>query len=101
MNNPTTNELAILPRPSEHSLRFLESMILVFHLSYSPHYKIIACATVPCDTPRIFDGHDYNLRRLEIYSSETKSWRFSGQPFLTTLGFKTSDRVLKPIFVTD
>lgn len=41
--NPITNELATLLRPSDQSFKCSASMILAFHPSYSPHYKIIAC----------------------------------------------------------
>lgn len=44
--NPATNELVTLPRPSDQSMICSASMVLAFHPSYSPHYKIIACAAI-------------------------------------------------------
>ncbi|KAK1371628.1 hypothetical protein POM88_037720 [Heracleum sosnowskyi] len=73
--NPTTNQLATLPRPTDWSLVYSLSLTLAFHPSNSPHYQVIACATMPQSESPV------RLWQFEIYSSETKSWRVSGQPF--------------------
>lgn len=70
--NPTTNQLATLSRRAGQDFKDSLTMILAFSPSDSPdHYKVIACATMP----------QSELKQFEIYCSENKSWRVSGQPF--------------------
>ncbi|KAK1371656.1 F-box domain-containing protein [Heracleum sosnowskyi] len=90
--NPTTNELATLPRPSHQSLICSLSMVLAFRSSDSPHYKIIACAKIPQETPRDVPN-SFLIMQFEIYSSETRSWRVCGQPFVSLSFFKFTQGV--------
>ncbi|KAL8110663.1 hypothetical protein AgCh_026415 [Apium graveolens] len=76
--NPTTNQLATLPRRADDDVSYSLSMSLAFHPSNSPHYKVIACAKIP----------QSELKQFEIYSSETKSWRVSGQHFTEPVGIR-------------
>lgn len=70
--NPTTNHLVTLPKHWE--LHY--TTILAFDPSKSPHYKVFVCGIPP--------GMPKSHGRFQIYSSETGSWRASGQPFTFT-----------------
>ncbi|KAL6216469.1 hypothetical protein ACLB2K_009692 [Fragaria x ananassa] len=66
--NPTTNQFSRLIPPAAASgqscVMFYQA--LAFEPSRSPHYKLLVFW---------FAGHDLSEFNLDIYSSETKSWR--------------------------
>ncbi|XAR66101.1 hypothetical protein NMG60_11012183 [Bertholletia excelsa] len=70
--NPATKQFISLPEP--HTC--LKGLNLAFDPARSPHYKVVciwsAVSVVPTE-PR--------YHQIEIYSSETGSWRASGEPF--------------------
>lgn len=77
--NPTTKQFFILPKPdglcggteTDHS-RMVHGAILAFNPAKSPHYKVIFVRGSNL-------GPAYY--QIEIYSSESGSWRISGDPF--------------------
>ncbi|KAL7180953.1 hypothetical protein ACSBR1_039914 [Camellia fascicularis] len=76
--NPTTKQSTTLPEPH---LPGLEGLTLAFNPSKSPHYKVVSVWSssriVSIKAPYVHDCY----YQIEIYSSETGSWRASGEPF--------------------
>ncbi|XAR53999.1 hypothetical protein NMG60_11028972 [Bertholletia excelsa] len=69
--NPTTKQFAILPDPH---VDWPLCLGLAFNPSRSPHYKVISLSEM-----RYCNGQGYF--QIEIYSSETGTWRCSGGSF--------------------
>ncbi|WOH01320.1 hypothetical protein DCAR_0520702 [Daucus carota subsp. sativus] len=70
--NPTTKQSATLPQIRREYAKKVCGMNLAFDPVKSPHYKVVCVRR--SETNR-------QLFQIEIYSSETLSWRVSGQPF--------------------
>ena len=70
--NPTTKQLTLLPEPRAN----LKGLSLAFDPSKSPHYKVVCVWSIKPYQNGCYD-------QIEIYSSETGSWRTSGEPFTT------------------
>lgn len=68
--NPTINQVITLPKL--WFLRRPRGMTLVFDPLKSPHYRVV------CVHGYMWSDH---LFSIEIYSSETGSWKMSGKPF--------------------
>ncbi|CAL5366786.1 unnamed protein product [Camellia sinensis] len=77
--NPTTKQFKSLPQPRDGH----KGMNLVFDPSRSPHYKVVCVCLVDCDDLVLSVESDQNklYYQIEIYSSETGSWRACGEPF--------------------
>ncbi|KAF8369587.1 hypothetical protein HHK36_032391 [Tetracentron sinense] len=67
--NPATKQHTTLPRPVGTNVVALN---LAFDPSKSPHYKAVCVRR---------SGESFEIYQIEIYSSETGSWRPSGNPF--------------------
>lgn len=72
MYNPTTKQFATLPQIKRKYLKYVCGMNLAFDPVKSPYYKVV------CVRHSETSG---NLHQIEIFSSETRLWRVSGQPF--------------------
>ncbi|KAK1399683.1 F-box domain [Heracleum sosnowskyi] len=70
--NPTTKHFVILPRIRHQYSKFVCGMSLAFDPRKSPYYKVVCVRR--SETSR-------QLFQIEIYSSETLSWRVSGESF--------------------
>ncbi|XP_057489394.1 F-box protein At5g07610-like [Actinidia eriantha] len=72
--NPTTKQFATLPDPH---LDRVEGLSLAYDPKKSPHYKVVSVwSTISVSlTERYY--------QIEIYSSETGSWKGSGEAFTT------------------
>ncbi|KAK1351708.1 F-box domain [Heracleum sosnowskyi] len=70
--NPTTKQFATLPQIKRKYSKYICGMNLAFDPVKSPYYKVV------CVGRSETDG---KLFHIEIYSSETRLWRVSGQPF--------------------
>ncbi|GER29580.1 F-box family protein [Striga asiatica] len=68
VHNPTTNKFVLLPKLDSASIC---GMSLAFDQIKSPHYKVICVRSVSIT--------GYKHCQLEVYSSETGSWRNHGQ----------------------
>ncbi|KAK1399682.1 F-box domain containing protein [Heracleum sosnowskyi] len=70
--NPTTGQFNTLPQISREYSKYVCSMSLAYDPGKSPYYKVVCVRR--SETCR-------QLFQIEIYSSETRLWRVSGQPF--------------------
>ncbi|OMO52202.1 hypothetical protein COLO4_37365 [Corchorus olitorius] len=85
--NPTTKQFIALPPPGNQDT-IVTRVSLAFDPAKSPHYKVV-CVRNP-DPGLVLedqvDDHDpyssYLYQQIEIYSSQTHSWRLSGNPFV-------------------
>ncbi|CAL5364119.1 unnamed protein product [Camellia sinensis] len=77
--NPTTKQFMSLPQPRDGHKGFN----LVFDPSRSPHYRVVGVWRVDCDDLVLSVDSDQNklYYQIEIYSSETGSWRACAEPF--------------------
>ncbi|XVF54910.1 hypothetical protein PTKIN_Ptkin05aG0218400 [Pterospermum kingtungense] len=82
--NPTMEEFVELPLPADdHHTIFLSSVAvsLAFDPTNSPHYKVVGVRVV--GFLQDFDHEPTCLvYQIEIYSSQTRSWRLSGNTFI-------------------
>ncbi|KAK6124856.1 hypothetical protein DH2020_041390 [Rehmannia glutinosa] len=68
--NPTTNKTRLIPLPSlDYYKRHVTAMNLAFDPSNSPHYKIVSLSTI--------NETFFSYTQVDIYSSETWSWKVS------------------------
>ncbi|XP_050375369.1 F-box protein At5g07610-like [Argentina anserina] len=67
--NPSTKKFSVLP---EAESRTFSGVYLFFNPTKSPHYQVACVQT--CSS-------SFNSYQVEIYSSETRTWRLSGSPF--------------------
>lgn len=72
--NPTTKQLLTLPKNDHYD--FISAAVLAFEPSKSPHYRVFVCAM-----PIIPQCKFHIKRQFYIYSSETGTWRPSGEHF--------------------
>ncbi|KAL6585188.1 hypothetical protein OROMI_004477 [Orobanche minor] len=72
--NPTTNQLLALPKNNNSDHCF--AAVLAFDPSKSSHYRVFLWARLK-PAPDTF----FSMKQFYIYSSETGTWRPSGQPF--------------------
>ncbi|MBA0821170.1 hypothetical protein Goarm_018042 [Gossypium armourianum] len=82
--NPTTKQFVMIALPANpQDARIVYSLSLAFDHTKSPHYKVV-CIRDPDPWLNISDDPDSNFvsQQIEIYSSQTRSWRLSGKPFL-------------------
>ena len=70
--NPTTKQFATLPQIRHECSKYVCGMTLAFDPIKSPFYKVV-CLRRSENSRQLF--------QIEIYSSETLSWRASGEPF--------------------
>ncbi|KAL5569815.1 hypothetical protein UlMin_026390 [Ulmus minor] len=84
--NPTTKKYTVLPLPSRS--RFACGLSLAFDPSRSPHYKVVCVS----DFDPI-DEDDEDNRQIEMYSSETGTWRLSGDSFYAPITSQFRDGV--------
>ncbi|XP_057477011.1 F-box protein At5g07610-like isoform X2 [Actinidia eriantha] len=78
--NPTTNQFASLPKLQDE----LQGLSLAFDPSRSPHYKVVCVwRTISVLSTKPYQSECHF--QIEIYSSETGSWRASGDPFTADL----------------
>ncbi|ESR34755.1 F-box protein [Citrus sinensis] len=75
--NPTTKQFVKLPPPGG---RIIHGVTSVYNPVRSPHYKV-ACVRSPDSYVSVEEG-PYISYQIEIYSSEARSWRLSGDPFM-------------------
>ncbi|XP_059669336.1 F-box protein At5g07610-like [Cornus florida] len=71
--NPTTKQFITLPEPGQGVRRNFDGLSLAFDPSKSPHYKVVCVWSI------VLLNHEHF--QIEIYSSETKFWRKSGELF--------------------
>ncbi|TXG70577.1 hypothetical protein EZV62_005512 [Acer yangbiense] len=103
--NPTTKQFRTLPLPpGGQDSTIVRGMTLAYDPQKSPHYKVV-CVRKPNSwraylgiysqlghlNPFKYDHHcgrmGYYLRhQIVIYSSETRSWKLSGRPFIAHNG---------------
>ncbi|KAA3458166.1 F-box protein [Gossypium australe] len=78
--NPTTKQFVMIPLPANpQDARIVCSLSLAFDHTKSPHYKVVCVRWLNIsDDPE----SNYVSCQIEIYSSQTRSWRLSGKPFL-------------------
>ncbi|PRQ37026.1 putative F-box domain-containing protein [Rosa chinensis] len=78
--NPSTRQFLMLPPPNakgcDESTTTL-GVYLAFDPSKSPHYQVVCVRN--CSSSSAAAANDHY--QIEIYSSETLSWRLSGSPF--------------------
>ncbi|KAL8149307.1 F-box protein At5g07610-like [Apium graveolens] len=70
--NPTTKQYSTLPQIRNEYSKYVCAMSLAFDPMKSPYYKVVCVRR--SETSR-------QLFQIEIYSSETLSWRVSGEAF--------------------
>ncbi|KAL6989448.1 hypothetical protein U1Q18_015197 [Sarracenia purpurea var. burkii] len=86
--NPTTKKLTALPDHPYRDGHVIEGLWLAHDPSRSPHYKVVSVRTkvsASPDRPYVNDCH----YQIEIYSSETGSWKASGEAFSSDDGTDT------------
>ncbi|KAA8533900.1 hypothetical protein F0562_031417 [Nyssa sinensis] len=71
--NPTTKQYTTLPQPVVDVQKHVDSLNLAFDPSTSPFYKVV------CVWSTLVQRRSYF--QIEIYSSETRHWRKSGELF--------------------
>ncbi|PRQ37024.1 putative F-box associated interaction domain-containing protein [Rosa chinensis] len=79
--NPSTRQFLMLPLPNakgcDESTTIL-GVYLAFDPSKSPHYQVVCVRNCSSSSAAAAANDHY---QIEIYSSETLSWRLSGSPF--------------------
>ncbi|MBA0785855.1 hypothetical protein Gotri_028072 [Gossypium trilobum] len=83
--NPTTKQFVTIPLPSNlQNARVVCRLSLAFDPTKSLHYRVV-CVRDPDPWLNILDDPESNYvsQQIEIYSSQTRSWRLSGKPFLS------------------
>lgn len=78
--NPTTKQLTSLPKPRGE----VRGLSFFFDPCRSPHYKVVCVL----GTVSVLSREPYQSEwryQIEIYSSETGTWRPSGEPFIGDL----------------
>ncbi|XVF54913.1 hypothetical protein PTKIN_Ptkin05aG0218700 [Pterospermum kingtungense] len=76
--NPTMEEFVELPPPAnQHPI---SGFSLAFDPTKSPHYKVVFVGALDPEVD-LFWEEDCTSFQIEIYSSQTRSWRLSGNPF--------------------
>ncbi|KAL5569843.1 hypothetical protein UlMin_026418 [Ulmus minor] len=80
VDNPTTRTYAILP-PLPFRYRSVWGMSLAFDPSKSSHYKVLCVLSQTIDDDHDDDTYDVDDTQIAIYSSETQTWRLSGDSF--------------------
>lgn len=72
--NPTTKQFVELPRPNGR----VYGINIVYDPEKSPHYKVVCLRSSDSS-----EGNENGFLsyQIELYSSETRSWRVSGDPF--------------------
>ncbi|KAL6989450.1 hypothetical protein U1Q18_015199 [Sarracenia purpurea var. burkii] len=79
--NPTIKQFNLLPEPPAG----LQGLNLAFDPSRSPHYKVVCVwCTVSIRSTKPYQSEEQY--RIEIYSSETGSWRGSAESFAADYG---------------
>ncbi|KAK1576636.1 hypothetical protein Q3G72_015448 [Acer saccharum] len=73
--NPATKQFITLTVPGYEDIRFPSDIIFAYDPETSPHYKVV-CVRRPDEE------NQPNNYQLDIYSSETRSWRLAGDPFI-------------------
>ncbi|GAB4858056.1 hypothetical protein Ancab_015958 [Ancistrocladus abbreviatus] len=73
--NPTKNQWKQIPLPNDAHVTSDCALNLAFDPSKSPYYTIVCVS-------RFYGRHSHY--KIEIYSSKTRLWRPSGDPFLAT-----------------
>ncbi|KAL6292444.1 hypothetical protein ACE6H2_000586 [Prunus campanulata] len=77
--NPSTRQFLMLPLPNAdgcNSCTTIFGVNLAFDPSKSPHYQVICVQNCSSSSTA------YGNYQIEIYSSETGTWRLSGSPFV-------------------
>ncbi|TYG60248.1 hypothetical protein ES288_D07G053000v1 [Gossypium darwinii] len=83
--NPTTKQFVTIPLPSNlQNARVVCRLSLAFDPTKSLHYRVV-CVRDPDPWLNILNDPESNYvsQQIEIYSSQTRSWRLSGKPFLS------------------
>ncbi|XVF11277.1 hypothetical protein REPUB_Repub08aG0013000 [Reevesia pubescens] len=89
--NPTTKQFVTLPPPTNQNTLIVSGVSLAFDPTKSPHYKVV-CVREPDlwlglrDDPK----SSYVNQQIEIFLSQTQSWRLYGNHFIAEVntGFK-------------
>ncbi|OMO52198.1 hypothetical protein COLO4_37361 [Corchorus olitorius] len=81
--NPTTKQKVSLPPNLDTRNSESNYLNLAFDPTKSPHYKVVCVRRVADGDLKFSDTWDskYVKRQIEIYSSQTRSWRLSGNAF--------------------
>ncbi|XVF49414.1 hypothetical protein PTKIN_Ptkin04bG0010000 [Pterospermum kingtungense] len=81
--NPTTKQFVTLPLPDNYqNTRIMYRFSLAFDPTKSPHYKAV-CVRDSDQWLQDYDSESsYERGLVEIYSSQTRTWRVSGKPFI-------------------
>ncbi|KAK3221142.1 hypothetical protein Dsin_015112 [Dipteronia sinensis] len=94
--NPTTKQFLTLPRPGGQISTIVCGITLAFDPDKSPHYKVVCVRKLKSSQGYLgiysrlenaypFEHHylgNYLWYQIEIYSSETRSWRLSVKSFI-------------------
>lgn len=86
--NPTTKQFTTLPDPHPHD--GYDGLNLAFDPSRSPFYKVVNVWNAD-DVPWTDPDDFYSVYRIEVYSSDARSWRASSEPFIVdvrNIGFR-------------
>ncbi|OMO52221.1 hypothetical protein COLO4_37360 [Corchorus olitorius] len=79
--NPTTKQFVSLPPNLDTRNSKTNYLNLAFDPTKSPHYKVV-CVRFADQGLNFSDKPGWNLKKqIEIYSSQTRSWRLSGNAF--------------------
>ncbi|XVF11243.1 hypothetical protein REPUB_Repub08aG0009700 [Reevesia pubescens] len=80
--NPTTKQFVTLPPPANQNTRIVSGVSLAFDRTKSPHYKVVFVREPdPWLGLRDDPESSYVNQQIEIFSSQTQSWRLSGGVF--------------------
>ncbi|XP_052205216.1 F-box protein At5g07610-like [Diospyros lotus] len=81
--NPTTKQFITLPDPH---LDGFDGLNLAFDPSRSPFYKVVNIWHT-FETLLVNPNVSQTKFQIEVYSSETRSWRSTGEPFTVHVGY--------------
>lgn len=82
--NPTSHEFLTVPPLEDENSRFIRRIGLAYDHAKSSHFKIVCIRSDPSEVIRNA-GISY---QIEVYSSQTGSWRLSGVPFVMPCNLK-------------
>ncbi|KAH9648011.1 F-box protein [Citrus sinensis] len=82
--NPTSHQLVSLPPFVDEMSRVIHRIGLAYDPAKSSHFKIVCI----CSDPLEENGNAGVSYQIEVYSSQTASWRLSGLPFVLPYNLK-------------
>lgn len=76
--NPTSHEFVTVPPLGDENSRFIRRIGLAYDPAKSSHFKIVC---IRSDSLEVIQNAGISYQ-IEVYSSQTGSWRLSGVPFV-------------------